>query len=434
MKKTRILVTIAGSAFAFSVQAQPEQFLPHLVYRTGPYAVNGAPFADGVADYWNMVNARDGGINGVKIVYEECETGYSTDKGLECYERLKGKGTTGAGYFSPLSTGLAFAFTAKAQSDKIPILTPGYGRSESQDGSVFKWNFPIAGTHWSAADIALQYIAQQLGGVAALKGKKIALLYNDSPYGKDPIPFLTERSKSLGFNFLPIPVTHPGVEQKSQWLMIRRERPDYVLLWGWGVMNATAIQEATSVQYPREKIIGTWWSGGEEDVLPSGSKAVGYKSVVLQPPGQFGVHADILKYVYRTGRGGSDKSEIGRVRYNLGVFNSMVGVEAIRVAQKRFGNKPLTGEQIQWGFENLELTAARLKELGFEGMISPFKISCENHAGVLRGGVQQWDGAGWKSVSSQYTADGSVAQLVKTTAKRYAEDTKVAVRDCTSSK
>src|SRR5579885_624074 len=65
------------------------QFIPGTVYRTGPYAPNGIPFANGRADYLTMLNNRDGGINGVKILYEECDTGYATDRGVECYERLK---------------------------------------------------------------------------------------------------------------------------------------------------------------------------------------------------------------------------------------------------------------------------------------------------------------------------------------------------------
>ena len=91
-----------------------------------------------------LVNVR-GGINGVKIVYEECETAYDTARGVECYERLKGK-FGGATVFQPLSTGITFALTEKAPGDKIPLITAGYGRSESQDGLVFKWNFPMAGT------------------------------------------------------------------------------------------------------------------------------------------------------------------------------------------------------------------------------------------------------------------------------------------------
>ena len=125
IRKILVLAAVAAGATAIAepALAQNEQFLPALVYRTGPYAPNGIPFADGVADYWTLLNERDGGINGVKIVFEECETGYATDKGVECYERLKGKGPTGAGYFSPLSTGITFALTEKVPGDKIPLLT-----------------------------------------------------------------------------------------------------------------------------------------------------------------------------------------------------------------------------------------------------------------------------------------------------------------------
>ena len=234
-------IASAGVVAAASAQAQNEQFIPGLVYRTGAYAPNGIPFADGVADYITLLNARDGGINGVKIAFEECETGYATDRGVECYERLKGKGPTGAAYFSPLSTGITFALTEKAPGDKIPLITMGYGRSESRDGSVFEWNFPLLGTYWTAANVAIQHIAKEMGGFDKLKGKKIALLYHDSPYGKEPIAALEAMSKKYGFEFLPIPVPAPGSEQKSQWLQIRQQRPDYVLLWGWGVMNSAAV-------------------------------------------------------------------------------------------------------------------------------------------------------------------------------------------------
>src|ERR1700716_4709625 len=178
---------IAATTGPNAAWAQNEQFIPGLVYRTGAYAPNGIPFADGVADYIAMLNERDGGINGVKIASEECETAYATDKGVECYERLKGKGSTGAGYFSPLSTGITFALTEKVPGDKIPLLTMGYGRSESKNGAVFPWNFIAVGSYWTAADVAIQHIAHELGGMDKLKGKKISLVYHDSPYGKEPI-------------------------------------------------------------------------------------------------------------------------------------------------------------------------------------------------------------------------------------------------------
>lgn len=208
---TAVLATgLAGVASSALAQGA-EQFFPALVYRTGAYAPNGVPFANGYVDYLKLTNAR-GGINGVKVSWEECETGYATAKGVECYERLKGA-HGGATVFQPLSTGITFALTEKAPIDKIPLITSGYGRSESADGGVFKWNFPLVGTYWVAADVLVQYIGKKEGGLDKLRGKKIALVYHDSPYGKEPIALLEERSKMHGFELQLLPVTHPGVEQ-----------------------------------------------------------------------------------------------------------------------------------------------------------------------------------------------------------------------------
>jgi branched-chain amino acid transport system substrate-binding protein len=418
-------------ALAAPAQAQNEQFLPALVYRTGPYAPNGVPFADGVADYWTLINERDGGINGVKIVHEECETGYATDKGVECYERLKGKGPTGAGYVSPLSTGITFALTDKVAADKIPLLTLGYGRSDSRDGAVFPWSFIALGSYWTAADIAVQYIANELGGVDKLKDKKISLVYHDSPYGKEPIPALEALAKRDGFTFKAIAVTHPGVEQKSQWLSIRQDKPDYVLLWGWGVMNSTAIKEAAGVAYPRDKMIGVWWSGAEPDVTPAGDQATGYKALLLQhPAGKFAVHADLEKFVVSTGKSMA-KDDFAQVLYNRGLINSMLGVEAIRTAQAKYGNNPMTGEQVRWGFEHLDLTADRIKVLGFEGMLKPIKFTCADHQGADQARLEQWDGKAWKIISDFYTADEKLlAPMVKETAEKYAKEKNITPRDC----
>jgi branched-chain amino acid transport system substrate-binding protein len=425
-------IVAAGVLAGSMAQAQNEQFIPGLIYRTGAYAPNGIPFANGIGDYYALVNARDGGINGVKILYEECDTGYATDRGVECYERLKTKGPTGAAYVSPLSTGITFALTEKAPIDKIPIISLGYGRSESRDGSVFTWNFPLVGTYWSAADIILQHIAKKEGGWDKLKGKKIALVYHDSPYGKEPIALLEARAKLHGFEFTPMPVTAPGVEQKATWLQIRQQKPDYVLLWGWGVMNSTAIKEAAAVGFSRDKMYGVWWSGAEPDVRPAGDGAKGYNAAMLQHgAGQFDVHADLKKYLYDKGQGLAKWDETGEVLYNRGLINGMLGVESIRTAQKKFGNKPLTGEQVRWGIENLDLSAARLKELGFDGMLRPLKVSCGDHEGTRAGRIQQWDGTKWKVVSDWYESDDKVLKpMVEQAAKKYADEKKLTARDC----
>ena len=113
------------------------------------------------------------------------------------------------------------------------------------------------------------------------------------------------------------------------------------------------------------------------------------------------------------------------------MVNAMLGVEAIRTAQGKFGNKPLTGEQVRWGFENLNLTAERIKELGFEGMLKPIKISCADHEGARDGRVQQWDGKEWKVISDWYTANQEIIEpLVKEVSDKYAKEKNITPRDC----
>ncbi len=436
LKLKLVLLAMAAGSTLFSVPAvfAAEQFFPLLVYRSGPYAPNGIPFANGFVDYFNMINARDGGINGVKITYEECETGYATDRGVECYERLKGKGPTGASVISPLSTGITFALTEKTHTDKIPIITMGYGRSESVDGSVFQWNFPLLGSYWTAADILVQHVGNLNGGLNKLKGKKITLIYHDSPYGKEPIPLLEKRAKMHGFKFSKIPVTHPGVEQKSAWLQVRKNRPDYVFLWGWGIMNSTAIKEAAAVRYPRDKIYGVWWAGAEPDVRPAGAGAKGYQSITLQhSAGKTAVHADILKYVHDKGNGSGPKGDVGHVLYNRGMLNAVVSIEAVRTAQGKFGKKSLTGEQVRWGIENLDLDAKRIKELGIDGMMQPLKVSCSDHEGSRRARIHQWDGNNWNFVSDWIEADNSLLRpMVETAAANYAKDKGITPVTCKS--
>ena len=149
---------------------------------------------------------------------------------------------------------------------------------DSVDGSVFAWNFPLLGSYWDAAQILVKHVKAKSG---SLKGKKIALVYIDIPYGKEPIPMLEDEAKREGFELIKLPVTAPGVEQKATWLQVRQQRPDYVFLWGWGVMNSTAIKEAIAVSYPRLQMYGVWWSAAEPDVMPADMAAKGYNGLAL---------------------------------------------------------------------------------------------------------------------------------------------------------
>jgi branched-chain amino acid transport system substrate-binding protein len=197
-------------------------------------------------------------------------------------------------------------------------------------------------------------------------------------------------------------------------------------------MNGAALKHAAASGYRRDKMIGVWWSGSEADVAPAGADAVGYKALMLQHgSGKFAVHGDIERHVYAKGKGSAKREEIGEVLYNRGLIGAMLGVEGIRIAQEKFGHAPLTGEQVRWGLENLNLTDARIKALGFDGMMMPVKVSCADHEGARTARIQQWDGKAWRVISDWYTADQTVTEpIVQEASARYAADKKILPRDC----
>ena len=423
---------------ATSVHAQAkEQFFPVLSGRTGPVAPNATPWANGHNDYMKLVNAR-GGINGVMTLVEECETAYATDRGVECYERLKGKHGA-ATVFQPLSTGITFALTDKVPADKVPLITSGYGRSDTADGNAFKWNFPLVGHYWVAGDTVLRHIANKEGGWDKLKGKKIGVVYHDSPFGKELLPIVQERSKMHGFEVLLLPVPAPGVEQKSIWLQVRQQRPDFVVMQTWGVMTPTAIKEAVATGYPREKMFGTWWSGAEPDLKDVGAAAKGYSAVMMQHGAEPGsaVVKEILEKVHAKGQGTGPKEEVGSVLYMRGAMGAMLAVEGVRAAQERFGKgKVMTGEQARWGYENLNLTQAKLDALGFKGVMRPISTSCADHLGASYARVHTWDGSKFVWSSDWLEADQQIIKpLVRASADKYLAEKKLSRRtpaDCQS--
>jgi len=388
---------VAGPLATLAGAQGGSMFVPLLVYRTGPYAPSGIPNANGFNDYFALVNERDGGINGVKLAWEECETQYDTKQGVECYERMKSKGPV---LVNPYSTGITYQLIPKAPGDKIVVHSMGYGMTASADGRWFPWVFNFPMTYWSQASAFVKYVGQQEGGLDKLKGKKIVHVHHNSPYGKEANPTLETLARQLGFELTILAVDHPGQEQKATWLQVRRLNPDWIYLSGWGVMNQVAVKEAAAINYKMDRLVGNWWSGSESDVVAAGDGAKGYKSMTFHAAGAtFKVHQDIFKTLYDKGKGAARREQVGEVYYNRGLANAMFNAEAIRTAMGKFGNKALTAEQARWGFENLNLTEQRLEQIGMKGMLRPLKVSCENHEGNGLAAVQQWDGKKWNVVS-----------------------------------
>ena len=400
------LATMAVAAVMAAGPVMADLVFPSLSYRTGPYAAGGIPFADGYADYFTMLNERDGGIGGIMTKVPECETGYNTEKGVECYESTKGEGAL---VYQPLSTGITYQLIPKVTADGIPLHTMGYGRTSAANGKVFSHVFNYPANYWNGASVAINHLLETNGG--DIKGKKVALVYHNSAYGKEPIRTLEELSTKHGYELSLLPVDHPGQEQKSQWLQIRRDKPDYVIMYGWGVMNQVAIQEAANIRFNMENFIGIWWSGAEHDVTPAGDAANGYKSVTFHNVGSdFPVFDDIKTHVVDKGLAAGAGDQIGTVLYNRGMYAAMLAAEAAKKAQEIHGTAQITPAMMRDGMEALEITEEGMTALGMPNFGPSFAVSCENHGGPGLGGITQWNATDkkWNLISDFGPSDMDV--------------------------
>ncbi len=387
---------LAAGGLAYSAASAQEHYIPNLSYRTGPFAGGGIPFANGFADYFTMLNERDGGIGGVPVRVEECETGYNSQKGVECYEATKGNNPL---VYTPLSTGISLGIIPQANEDKIPVLQMGYGLSAAGIGETFPYAFTYPTSYWNQMSSILKYIDQTAeGGIA---GKKIGYIYLDAGYGLEPIPVLDKLAEQMGFTTAKFPVAGADMQnQGSQWLNVRKEQPDYMIMWGWGAMNATAVKEAIKTRYPLDRFIGNWWAGANADLDPVGPEGKGYLAANFSGIGtDYPALKEVQKFVVDAGKSQSDADKVGDVLYNRGLYNAVIIAEAIKVAQEMTGKTELTGEDMKIGLENFKLDAARMAELGLEGFAADLIGSCKDHEGGAPVFIQQWQGDEWTKVS-----------------------------------
>lgn len=440
----RALPGIAGAAALAAVAAAPsiamaqgqEQYFGIPSSRVGPYSAMGTGYYGGIIDYLNYVNIKHKGVNGVMLTYEECETEYNAARTVECYQRLLNKGNQKMVVFDTLGTPGAYAVIGRMEPDQVVLAQYGYGRTDAADGSVWPWVFNAAGQYWAQSAAHLNFIAQKEGGIDKMKGKTLVHLHIDTAYGREPIPAMRAIAEKWGFKLIEIAVPPPGLEQQSMWLQIRREKADWVTFWGAGSgMNSTAMTTAARVGFPREKMLYVTFGGAEEDMVPAGDAAKGTFVAANAVPGKWPLIMDIEKVVYGAGKGNmANPQRVGTAYYNRGVGAAVMWIEALKNAQKIHNKvgKTVTGPEFRDGYEALDMNEAKLKELGIDGMVSPFKLSCAKHDGAERWRMMQWDGAKFQIVSDWLPANdpASIRKMIEESASKYATENKITPKKC----
>lgn len=387
----RCLALVIGLALVVGVArtagAGHEIVIGLLCDRTGATQTVGVVICPGFHDYVSVVNSR-GGVEGHKIKLIEIDHEYKVPQGVEGYERFKKAGMVTMFVYG---TPLVYALTQKLTEDRIPGITPGFGRADSTDGTRYPYIFPIAATYWSQGAAAVKFAGDQMKG---LKGKKIAYIFFDNPAGREPIPVLEDLSAKEGFQLKTFAVPPPGVEMGAQVLDIaQRYRADFVIGHLFGRSPSVSIKEFKRVGYPLSKIVSLVWGAAEADVMAAGGFAVaeGYYAMQFAGVGEDFPILDEIRELYKKEGKPAPKEMASTVYYNRGVFSVALLVEAIRNALKAKPDGKITGVDVKAGFE-------RIKGFTLGGMVPPLEISAADHEGG--GWVQIFQVKGGKFVKA----------------------------------
>jgi len=426
--------------------SQETQYFPIPSSRIGPFSAMGTGYYGAQIDYMNYVNMT-GGVNGVMLTWQECETEYNAVKTVECYQRLTTKDGQKMVVFDTLGTPGAYSVINRMAADNVVLAQYGYGRSDAADGRVWPWVFNAASTYWNQIAVKLRFMAEieskikndsltEAQAKKVMKGKKIVHLHIDSAFGREPLPAMRKIAADWGITLVEIAVVSPGLEQQSQWLQIRQEKPDWVTFWGAGSgMNSTGMTSAARINFPRDRMMYVTFGGAEEDMFPAGQAAVGTYVVMNAIPGNYPLVEKIKQTVYGAKKGNmSDQNRVGTVYYNRGLGAAMMWVEGLRNAQRIHNKvgKAVTGAEFRDGYEAINLTPARMAELGVPGMLAPFAFTCANHEGAGKFALMQWDGKKFNSVRP-YTAPLDpvfIRQILEESAAKFAEENKIVPKKC----
>ena len=427
---------ISGMILPQTVYSGETQYFPIASSRVGPYSAMGTGYYGAQIDYMNYVNMT-GGVNGVMLTWQECETEYNAVKTVECYQRLLEKDGQKIVVFDTLGTPGAYAVINRMAKDNVVLAQYGYGRTDGADGRVWPWVFNAASHYWSQIAVKMKFMAKIEGGIDKMKGKKIVHLHIDSAYGREPLPAMRKIADDWGVKLVEISIPPPGLEQQSQWLQIRREKPDWVTFWGAGSgMNSTAMTNAARVNFPRDRMMYVTFGAAEEDMFPAGDAAKGTYAVANALPGSdYPLVKKIKDKVYGSGKGNlNDANRVGTVYWNRGLGAAVMWIEALKNAQEMHGKvgKAVTGAEFRDGYEALNMSNDRLAQIGIKGMVAPFAISCANHEGAGKFAVMQWDGDKFNQITDwEEPGDPAfIRGLVEASAAKFAKENNMTPKKC----
>jgi branched-chain amino acid transport system substrate-binding protein len=338
--------------------------------RSGATQLIGVIYCPAFLDYIDMVNERQGGVDGHPIEVVDIDHGYEVPKAVAGYEQVRQQGAVAV---LCQGTPIASALNESVTRDKVPCLTPGFGIAGAGDPTAYPYQFPIAASYYSQGAAAIDFALTQLEGQDE---PKIAYLYFDNPAGKEPLPVLEALADSEGFELRTFAVPAPGLDMAAQVTdIVQRFEADFVVTHLFGRAPSVSIKAFKEAGYPLDSVVSLVWGSSEADIEAAGGFALaeGYHTLQFTGVGQdYDPIRDIIAMYEARGEDPPSALSDQSVYYNRGVFTAALLVEGIRHAVEL--GEPVTGETVKAGLEAIDAYEAG-------GLAPPLTISATDHEG-----------------------------------------------------
>lgn len=326
------LLAAAGIILAPAAQAQEEIVLGGSIPMTGVFAFAGVGIHAGIQDYLKILNDA-GGIKGRKVRYVFEDTGYKPDVSVAAFKKLTGSNKISLYY----GDSTAFQRTINPELERMgSILMAGASfATEINNPQKYPYQF-IAGPDYSEQiGILLRHIAKE-------KPKaKVALVYSDSEFGRDPVEEFREQSKKLGLSIAAEIMTPPGsVDVSTEVIKLRRADPDYTIFHGYVLAPIPEFVTQLKKAGSKSQFMGSFWTMDNSTVMKMGEAADGFMGVMP------------YRYYYDTSAKAPMLEKIRQMRpeyqstaYMQGFLTAMLMTEAAKRTLE--AGKPLDGKNLK---------------------------------------------------------------------------------------
>lgn len=239
---------------------------------SGVFSFAGIGIHAGIQDYVKIANDA-GGIDGYKLKYVPEDSGYKVDVSVAAFKKITSQNKVDFYYGD--STGFSKTINPELNRMNSILMSGASFATELNDPEKYPYQF-LAGPDYSEMfSILLRYIAQESPGA------KVAFVYSDTEFGRDPIEKSRKVAEELGLKVALELMTPPGsVDVSTETAKLRRAKPDYAIFHGYVLAPIPEFIDQARKMGLQTKFMGTFWTMDNSTVMQMGEVGDGFMGVM----------------------------------------------------------------------------------------------------------------------------------------------------------